>query len=141
MQDEPQSITTPTTTTFTTASSHKIFNKNVINNESILLNDLAQNSASHLLNIDKYKLYVEQTEQTVTQLYKQIAKLTDVLRECKKIFQTQTQFEDMLADPLLSLAKCSYNKELSFVFEKLADLSRVSAENSKLFVSVYQTIV
>jgi hypothetical protein len=40
-----------------------IFNgKNVINNESLILNELVQNSAQ-LFNIQKYKLYVDQTEQ------------------------------------------------------------------------------
>jgi hypothetical protein len=68
-------------------SSNKIFDKNVINNESILLNELAQNSPNHLFNIHKYKLYVEQTEQTLNQIYRQISKLTDLMREYKKMFQ------------------------------------------------------
>ena len=46
------------------ATINKLFNsKNVINNESLLLNELLQNTSSHLFNIQKYKLYVEQTEQ------------------------------------------------------------------------------
>ena len=38
---------------------------------------------------------------------------------------------------MLNLAKCSYNKELGFVFEKLADLSKISVENSKQFLNKF----
>jgi hypothetical protein len=77
-------------------SSNKIFDKSVLNNESILLNELAQNSPNHLFNIHKYKLYVEQTEQTLNQIYKQINKLTDLMREYKKMFQGKLYIDYVL---------------------------------------------
>jgi hypothetical protein len=158
-QQQSQQQPPPSTDESILVNSNKIFDKNVINNESILLNEMAQNSPNHLFNIHKYKLYVEQTEQTLGQIYKQVGKLTELMREYKKLYQSkqksftkavnvslikpcrfflsaQIQFEDLISDPMLNLAKCSYNKELGFVFEKLADLSKISVENSKQFVTL-----
>ncbi|CAF0728831.1 unnamed protein product [Brachionus calyciflorus] len=117
-------------------------NEDLSLNELNVLNELKHDLLKLMNNcsfakIQKYKAFIDQTDQRINQIVKQISKLTELFDELKKFFQSKKEIGEQISEPIKNISMIAHNLEMNFMFEKLADLNRIIFENSNNFIEKF----
>ncbi|RNA22518.1 hypothetical protein BpHYR1_046357 [Brachionus plicatilis] len=90
--------------------------------------------------IQKYKAFIEQNDQRIGQMVKQITKLVELFREFRRFFQNKREIGESISEPIRNISALAQNMELNVMLEKFADLNKILFENSNNFLEKFLEI-